>query len=233
MYSYLTSGPNELQKSIIYDDWGRLHTFEFNLPRGIYNVTVSVGWSGRTCRHQRIVVEGITFVDDEATPPDTPYLVRTRRVTVDDCSLSLEMGIFDEYTMLNDMNIEVVSSSPFELMVEKTGSGTGTVASTPTGIDCGTQCNAPFDAGTQVELVATAPQGAVFTGWSGDCSGTDACWLDMNAARSVTASFAIAVADRDGDGDVDGQDLAGYSADLADGIDVLQVAAFAAIFGEE
>ena len=55
----------------------------------------------------------------------------------------------------------------------------------------------------------------------------------MNAARSVTISFAIAVADKDGDGDVDGQDLAGYSADLADGIDVLQVEAFAAIFGEE
>ena len=67
----------------------------------------------------------------------------------------------------------------------------------------------------------------------GIVSGTDACWLDMNAARSVTASFAIAVADRDGDGDVDGQDLAGYSAELADGIDVLLVEAFVAIFGEE
>jgi hypothetical protein len=98
-----------------------------------------------------------------------PHHVRTRRVTVDDCSLSREMGIYDEYTMLNDMNIEAVSSSPFELMVDKTGSGTGTVASMPTGIDCGTQCNAPFAAGTQVELVATASQGAVFTGWSGDC----------------------------------------------------------------
>jgi hypothetical protein len=69
-----------------------------------------------------------------------PHHVRTRRVTVDDCSLSREMGIYDEYTMLNDMNIEAVSSSPFELMVDKTGSGTGTVASMPTGIDCGTQC---------------------------------------------------------------------------------------------
>ena len=39
MTTYLSSGPNVLQRSILYSDWGRLATFEFDLPNGEYNVT--------------------------------------------------------------------------------------------------------------------------------------------------------------------------------------------------
>lgn len=232
MYQYLSTGPNELQKSIIYDDWGRLHTFEFDLPNGTYNVTVSVGWYGRTYSHHKIDIEGVSFVEDEATTPDAPYLVRTREITVEDNKLTMAMGIFDEYTMLNYLDIEGVVPDRWLLTVSRTGAGEGTVASSPAGIDCGSVCLAEFDEGTPVELAATPEAGSVFVGWSGDCSGTGVCQVLMDAARSVTAGFIIYSADMEGDGDVDGLDLAAFAADLADGINLLQVKQFAGAFGD-
>lgn len=103
MYEYLNDGPNELQKSVLYDDWGRQKTFVFDLPNGTYNVTVSVGWQGRTYERNKIDIEGVSFVDDEASDP---YIVRTNEVTIADGNLTMEMGIFDEYTMLNYLEIE-------------------------------------------------------------------------------------------------------------------------------
>jgi hypothetical protein len=78
------------------------------------------------------------------------------------------------------------------LTVAKAGSGSGTVASNPAGINCGSTCSAIFGDGTEVTLMATPASGDSFTGWSGDCSGTGACTLTMNAAHSVTATFGTA-----------------------------------------
>jgi hypothetical protein len=103
MYRYITTSPNELQNSIIYDDSGRQKTFEFDLPNGTYDVTVSVGWQGSTYSHNQIVIEGVTFINDEASDP---YLVRTNQVTVADNKLTMDMGIFNEYTILNYLDIE-------------------------------------------------------------------------------------------------------------------------------
>ncbi len=111
-YQYLSQGPNELQKSILYDDWGREKTFEFDLPRGTYNVTVSVGWQGKTYFRNKIDIEGVSFVNDEETTPSDPYIVRTKEVTISDNRLTMEMGIFNEYTMLNYLDIEAVGGVP-------------------------------------------------------------------------------------------------------------------------
>lgn len=110
-YQYLTDDSlSELQKSILYDDWGREKSFEFDLPNGTYNVTVSVGWKGRTYAHHKIVIEGVTFIDDRGTTPSAPYIVEQKQVTIKDNKLTMDMGIFDEYTMLNYMDIEPVGT---------------------------------------------------------------------------------------------------------------------------
>jgi uncharacterized delta-60 repeat protein len=74
------------------------------------------------------------------------------------------------------------------LAVTKTGSGSGSVTSSPDGIDCGATCSAPF-AAVPVTLTATPAAGSSFTGWSGDCSGSGSCTLTMSADRSATARF--------------------------------------------
>ncbi len=75
----------------------------------------------------------------------------------------------------------------FTLTVSK--NGFGAVSSTPSGIDCGTDCSESYQQGTSVTLEATADSGHVFTGWSGACSGSETCVVSINQAQSVTASF--------------------------------------------
>jgi uncharacterized repeat protein (TIGR01451 family)/uncharacterized repeat protein (TIGR02543 family) len=85
-----------------------------------------------------------------------------------------------------------VASQPWTLTVTKAGSGSGTVTSSPAGIDCGTTCSSSFPNGTMVTLTATADAGSTFTGWAGDCSGTGPCVVTMDQDRTVTATFDIA-----------------------------------------
>ncbi len=80
------------------------------------------------------------------------------------------------------------ASSNFPLTI--TVAGGGSVRSQPTGIDCGSICNASFAASTSVTLTATAASGQSFQGWGGACSGQAAtCTVTMDAARSVSATF--------------------------------------------
>ncbi len=80
-------------------------------------------------------------------------------------------------------------SSSFALTVSKTGSGSGTVTSNPSGINCGGTCSANYSSGTNVTLSASPTSPSTFGGWSGACSGTGTCIVSMTAARSVTATF--------------------------------------------
>jgi uncharacterized repeat protein (TIGR02543 family) len=83
------------------------------------------------------------------------------------------------------------TAQTYTLTVSKGGTGAGLVASNPAGINCGTTCSASFGSGTGVTLQAMPEAGSTFTGWSGACTGTDACTLTMNQVRSVTATFAL------------------------------------------
>jgi outer membrane protein assembly factor BamB len=77
-----------------------------------------------------------------------------------------------------------------DLSVGNSGSGDGTVVSSPAGIDCGAACDAGFPYGTTVLLAAAADPGSVFAGWSGEgCGGIGACQVTMTQARAVTATF--------------------------------------------
>src|SRR5438552_3797650 len=78
----------------------------------------------------------------------------------------------------------------FTLTVAEAGTGSGTVTSSPAGIDCGTSCSADYASGTLVTLTAAASAGSTFTGWSGGCSGTGDCMVSLTANAAVTASFA-------------------------------------------
>jgi uncharacterized repeat protein (TIGR02543 family) len=79
------------------------------------------------------------------------------------------------------------------LTVNKTGTGTGTVTSDITGINCGGDCTETYDYGTSVILTATPTDHYNrLTGWSGtgiSCPGTGTCTVSMNAAKTVTATF--------------------------------------------
>ncbi|HLO25895.1 MAG TPA: CFI-box-CTERM domain-containing protein, partial [Geobacteraceae bacterium] len=89
----------------------------------------------------------------------------------------------------------------FTLNLAKVGTGIGTVTSTPAGIDCGTNCQGSFAAGTTVRLLATPVAGSTFSGWSGDPDCFDGI-VTMNGNTSCTATFsAIPTGGGGGSGD--------------------------------
>ena len=78
------------------------------------------------------------------------------------------------------------------LAVTRTGSGSGTITSVPSGIGCPVTCAAAYAPGTRVTLTAQADLGSIFGGWSGGgCSGTGTCTLTLGADTTVTATFVF------------------------------------------
>jgi hypothetical protein len=81
-----------------------------------------------------------------------------------------------------------------KLTVAKAGSGTGTVTSSPAGIDCGSVCEAEYDSGTEVTLSAALGPDTEAVKWSG-CGSVDGegkCEVTLHGARTVTATFSLA-----------------------------------------
>jgi hypothetical protein len=92
--------------------------------------------------------------------------------------------------------IKGTSPDHFTLTMSKSGTGNGTVTSSPAGINCGSDCTEDFKVGTKITLKVKADTNSTFTGWSGGgCSGTGTCAVIMNADIAVTAGFAVKAPD--------------------------------------
>lgn len=81
------------------------------------------------------------------------------------------------------------AAQTYQLSVIPPASGTGSVTSTPPGIDCPTTCSAAFPQSTQVKLSAAPEKNYFFDGWSGACSGTALCTVSMTGTEKVSATF--------------------------------------------
>ena len=109
-------------------------------------------------------------------------------------------------TITGDCSLKPDSTWVEPPVLTVTVSGSGSVASSPAGIDActstGGTCSAVFSAGTGVTLTASPATGSTFTGWSGaSCTGTGSCSVTVNSAESVGATFtAIGAARVSGSG---------------------------------
>ena len=102
---------DERKRTYVYDDYGRVNTFEFALPSGEYSVLLCVGTPRKKYGHNNVTIEGIPFVVDK----ENDYFIEiTKTVTVSDSSLTMEIGLagIDEYTMLNYLHIEAKATEP-------------------------------------------------------------------------------------------------------------------------
>jgi len=111
-----------------------------------------------------------------------------------DCNGSLKWGEWLVYTDCPEseacLNNSCAPYVEFELNVSKSGTGSGIVTSSPSGINCGTDCSKSFASGSSVTLTAAPGNNSIFTGWSGACSGTGNCTMTINGGKIVTANFA-------------------------------------------
>jgi hypothetical protein len=81
--------------------------------------------------------------------------------------------------------------TPTTAMLSVVDFGSGTVTSNPSGISCGSTCNASFNLNTPITLTATAGSGFTFTGWRNvaGCTGIQTCSVSLSQAASVFAIF--------------------------------------------
>jgi uncharacterized repeat protein (TIGR01451 family) len=99
------SGVNVLQRSILYNDYGRRCYWQYDLPSGTYTVAVGIGWPGRTYGdHQHVDAEGVALADASGL---TGNAIFTGTVPVADGQLTLAMGWTSngDYTMLNYIDV--------------------------------------------------------------------------------------------------------------------------------
>ena len=73
------------------------------------------------------------------------------------------------------------------------GSASGRVISSPSGIDCGSDCTESYLSGQVVTLTPIAAANSKFAGWTGDSDCSDG-GLTMTAARNCTAKFQLSSA---------------------------------------
>jgi hypothetical protein len=82
------------------------------------------------------------------------------------------------------------AAEEFSLEVDFAGSGEGAVGCV---VDGGPleECEAEYEEGAEVELIAEPEWGSEFTEWGGDCTGLGACELEMDADKTVEATFDL------------------------------------------
>jgi len=98
------------------------------------------------------------------------------------------------FTVVDTTDPNCGGSAQPTLIVNEAGTGSGTVISSPAGIDCISNvgsCAATFTSGTQVALTAAPAAGSTFAGWSSNCPSTGAttCQIDVTSSVNVIATF--------------------------------------------
>jgi len=117
--------------------------------------------------------------------PDTGYMLSAWS---GDCSGSGSCSV----TMDQDRSVAATFvPAAYTLTVSSDGTGSGMVSSDIAGINCGSDCSAIYAAMANISLHATPGTGSVFSGWTGDCSGTEDCSLLMDRDHAVVALFSL------------------------------------------
>lgn len=89
-----------------------------------------------------------------------------------------------------DVAASFAGTSTFAVDVVLSGTGTGTVTSTPGGINCGSDCSERYQPATALQLHALPDAGSRFGGWSGACTQTTSdCAITVNGSTTATAVF--------------------------------------------
>jgi len=142
---------------------------------------------------------GIDCGDDcsEGYDPDTTVTLTATAgtesyfVSWDGC----DSAVGNECTMTMNANKEVTATftlNAYTLTVEKAGTGSGSVTSSPVGIDCGLDCSEDYEYGTTVILTPVEGLESIFTGWEGcdSVEGSD-CTVTIAGNRTATATFTL------------------------------------------
>jgi Divergent InlB B-repeat domain len=113
----------------------------------------------------------------------------TIRMTIEGLSESEEGTLGTSFSAQpQTLEVKAGGTAEFPLNLSTSGTGSGSFKCKVNGGGEET-CAAEYEAGKEVEVIPSAATGSKFANWTGDCTGTGACLLTMNAAHSVVGVF--------------------------------------------
>ena len=169
--------------------------YAIDLPSGATNLRITTtGGAGDVDLYVR---RGVVPTRDVYDCASTSY------TTLETCSITTPVGGSSYYLLLAGFGTGysgvtltasyTLANTSYSLTLNRVGTGSGTVSSTPIGINCGSDCSESYASGTSVTLVATAASGSVFAGWTGSClsggGSSNFCTVTLDSARFITATF--------------------------------------------
>jgi len=101
-------------------------------------------------------------------------------------------GNFTRPTALKTLAISIVSNAAGSIVGGGTVTGSGGISClSSAGVVSGV-CDTAFETGTAISLAAVPDAGSTFAGWSGGCTGLDACNITIVDDTGITATFSAA-----------------------------------------
>jgi hypothetical protein len=180
---------------------------QFDSPHGVAvdsfgNVYVADSMNNRIQKFSFIPPSEACGRIEPSTPQSVPYSETTSFSLIPDegchissvsgCGGALTDNIYTTGPITADCDVKAAFAvdPTYTLTVSKTGTGSGTVTSSPNGINCGAVCSASYNNGTAVTLTASPTTGSKFAGWSGDSDCSDG-QVTMSADVTCTATFNL------------------------------------------
>ena len=179
----VTVGPSQTTVNFIRTgQTSPAYTYTIAPPAATHNLTVAVDPAGGGTTDPTVGVHAYTegAVVDVTPSPNSGYVF-------DHWSGACTGAGGCQVTMDADKSVTAhfVPGIAYNLTVAADPAGGGTTEPA-----VGVHSYAP---GTVVSVTATPAAGYVFTGWGGACSGTGCCTVTMDANKTVTANFTVAV----------------------------------------
>lgn len=152
---------------------------------------------GISCSGTSVLCTSAFYVGQMVSLTASPALGSTFNGWSGACSGAATTATLIIQSVANKNACNALFNQGWTLTVSKTGSGTGTVISTPVGVNCDPGCvsqAAPFAAGTTIELNAVPAAGSEFLGWDpgGACAGAGEnliATVVLTSNLSCTATF--------------------------------------------
>ncbi len=168
-----------------------------------YRLDSSITSSGETRFLNVLSIDNAVTTVTTPTPPATDSVTlkladgRTVLLVFNSSQPGVDITIKDgaNVTLAQEQIISTIDTLPLftsgvvqkTVSVVKAGAGSGTVTSSPVGINCGSTCSAPFDQASTITLNAVPGVGSVFSGWgTGSCIGQTAAQCQLNVAGDAT-----------------------------------------------
>jgi hypothetical protein len=197
LYALFGGGSNKRPRAAVYLGSRRVVTGSADLPLDTWS-HLAATYNNSTLR---LYVNGVQ-VASKAMSGSLPVSTEPLRIGGDLLGGNDFTGRIDEVRVYNrgltateiqtDMETPVGGAAPpgiASLTVTLAGAGTGTVTSSPGGIDCGSDCGESYPVDSVVTLTAAPDAGSRFAGWGAPCTGTGSCTLTLAGAHTVMATF--------------------------------------------